>query len=251
MRVRFDAFEVDLLSGEIRKQGSRVRLQEQPFRVLAALVQRRGQVVTKEELRKAVWTEDTFVDFEHSLATAVAKIREMLGDAVGEPRFIQTLRGRGYRFIAPVEEVDETAPRSTGKIRVAVLPFENLSADAQHEAFCDGLTEELISQAGRLNPQRLGVIARTSAMQYKRSQKTVEQIGRELDVAFVVEGSVRRENGHVRVTAQLIQVQDQTHLWAETYDRDAANVFEVQHDVASRVTGSLALELLPDCSWKV
>jgi TolB-like protein/Tfp pilus assembly protein PilF len=131
------------------------------------------------------------------------------------------------------------------KVMLAVLPMENLSGDPQQEFFSDGLTEEMIAQLGRLEPKRLGVIARTSAMQYKHTPKSIGQIGRELGVEYVLEGSVRRAGSRVRVTAQLIQVSDQTHLWAESFERDVADVFAVQAEVAERVARSLAIELLP------
>src|SRR4029077_18887546 len=138
-------------------------------------------------------------------------------------------------------------PQSTGaqRIMLAVLPFENLSGDPKQEYFSDGLTEEMISQLGRWQPRRLGVIARTSATHYKGSKKRIDEIGRELAVSYILEGSVRRDEGRVRITAELIHVADQTPLWSETYDRDTADVFAVQSEVASRITQSLALELLP------
>src|SRR6202045_1946019 len=101
--LRFGVFEVDLTAGELRKSGARIRLQEQPFQVLTALLQNAGQVVTRDELRKRIWPADTFVDFDHSLNTAVNKIRESLGDSASSPRFVETLARRGYRFIAPVD----------------------------------------------------------------------------------------------------------------------------------------------------
>ena len=131
------------------------------------------------------------------------------------------------------------------RIMLAVLPFENLSGDPRQEYFSDGLTEEMISQLGRWQPQRLGVIARTSATQYKGSNKRIDQIGHELGVSYILEGSVRREYDRVRINAELIHVVDQTPLWSETYERQAADVFAVQSEVASRITQSLALELLP------
>ncbi|HEY7679285.1 MAG TPA: protein kinase, partial [Terriglobia bacterium] len=137
--------------------------------------------------------------------------------------------------------------RGTGaeKVMLAVLPFENLSGDAEQGYFSDGMTEELIAQLGRLRPQQLGVIARTSAMRYKHSGKGIDQIGRELGVDYILEGSVRREAGRVRITAQLIQVRDQTHLWAENYERALTDVFALQSDVSRRVADSLAVQLLP------
>ncbi len=131
-----------------------------------------------------------------------------------------------------------------GRLMLAVLPLENRSADAEQEYFTDGMTEELITHLGRLQPKRLGVIARTSAMRYKKSPKSIEEIGRELGVEYVVEGSVRRAGDRVRITTQLIQVADQSHLWAETFDRRLADVFEVQDEVAAAVAKALEVELV-------
>jgi TolB-like protein len=129
---------------------------------------------------------------------------------------------------------------------MAVLPFDNLSPEPEQEFFSDGLTEEMISELGRMDPKRLGVIARTSAMLYKHSGKRIDEIGRELGVDYILEGSVRRTENRARITAQLIHVPDQTHLWAESYDRDLADILRVQHEVARRVADSLAVELLPE-----
>ena len=132
-----------------------------------------------------------------------------------------------------------------GKIMLTVLPFENLGGDPDQEYFSDGLTEEMISQLGRLHPERLGVIARTSAMHYKNTQKRIDQIGEELGVGYVLEGTVRRADDRVRITAQLVQVGDQTQLWAETYERRLADIFAIQNEVAARIARSLTVELLP------
>lgn len=139
-------------------------------------------------------------------------------------------------------------PRMTpraAKILLAVLPFENLNRDPQEEYFCDGLTDEMINQLGRLFPQRLGVIARTSAMQYKRSPKGISQIGKELGVGYILETSVRRQRSQVHIATQLIQVRDQSTLWSETYDYNVASVFSLETDVSQRIANSLALHLLP------
>lgn len=127
---------------------------------------------------------------------------------------------------------------------VAVLPFENLSGDGEQDYFSDGMTEEMIAQLGRLHPQSLGVIARTSAMTYKGVNKDIARIGRELGVDFVVEGSVRREQDRIRITAQLIQVSDQTHLWSESYDRSSGDALKVQGEVADQIAHALAIRLL-------
>ena len=137
---------------------------------------------------------------------------------------------------------------NTGKVMLAVLPFENLSGDAQQEYLSSGLTEELITQLGSLEPARLGVIARTSATQYKDSHKDVRQISKELGVDYVLEGSVRREGDRVRVTAQLIQARDQTHLWAKEYDRNLSGILVLQSDVAGAVAREIQLRLTPEQS---
>lgn len=137
----------------------------------------------------------------------------------------------------------QNAPR--GKVMLAVLPFANLSGDVHEDYFAEGLTEEMIAQLGQLQPTRLGVIARTSTVRYKDTKETAAQIGRELGVGYLLEGSVRRSGGRVRVTAQLIQAAEQTHLWAETYERPLADVLEIQTEIAEKITHSLSIQLLP------
>ncbi|HUK43583.1 MAG TPA: tetratricopeptide repeat protein [Candidatus Bathyarchaeia archaeon] len=134
---------------------------------------------------------------------------------------------------------------ASGRVMLAVLPFLNLSGDPRQEYFADGLTEEMITDLGRLNPQALGVIARTSAMKYKGSKQDVGEIGRALGVRYVLEGSVRREGDLIRVSAQLIQVSDQTHLWAQNYQRDVKDILKVQRDVAQAIAGKIQIELSP------
>jgi TolB-like protein/Tfp pilus assembly protein PilF len=245
--VCFATFEVDLESGELRRQGVKIRLTEQAFQVLAALIEHPGDVVRRKELRDRLWPGVSFVDFDHGLNKAINRLRDTLNDSATNPRFIETVARRGYRFIVPV--VKKGVLRSTSVVpkrpRLAVLPFESIPPDPAEEFFADGLTEEMISELGRLNPSRLGVIARTSAMQYKRTTKRVDEIGTELDVDYILEGSVRRSESRARITMQLIQVRDQTHLWAESYNRHLTDILQVQHEVAQRVATSLALELLP------
>jgi len=238
--VRFAAFTVDRQAGELRKNGVKVRLQEQPFQILSVLLERPGEVVTHEELRARLWSGDTFVDFEASLATAVKKLRRALADSATHPQFIETLPRRGYRFIAALE----VEPQA-GKPIVVVLPFENLTGDAGQEYFSDGMTEEMIARLGRLHPQRLGVIALVSAIRYKNTDKDINQIGRELGADYVLKGSVRRAGGRVRVTAELIQVKDRTHLWVERFEGDGANVAAFHSQIAGHIARSLQVELLP------
>jgi TolB-like protein/DNA-binding winged helix-turn-helix (wHTH) protein/Tfp pilus assembly protein PilF len=309
--IRFDIFELELKSGELRRDGALVKLQPQPFKALAFLADRAGQVVTREELQREIWGEEIFVDYEQGVNFCIKQIRAALGDDAQAPRFIETLPRRGYRFIAPVERKEENSSRENGlavapadtvisppetvpdpsaisatvsaprlrprvfliaafvaavmltpagyviwqglekkaippagKIILAVLPFENLSGDPEQDYFSDGLTEEMITRLGRLQPQRLGVIARTSAMTFKKSNKDIARIGAALGAAYILEGSVRREADRLRITAQLIQVNDQTHLWADTYDRRIHDALTIQSEVAERIAQSLAVKLL-------
>jgi TolB-like protein/DNA-binding winged helix-turn-helix (wHTH) protein len=284
---RFGAFEFDPQTGELRKQGFRVHLEGQPVAILTALLERRGELVTREELQKQLWPSDTFVDFERSLNAAIRRLRLALDDSAESPHYIETLARRGYRWVAPVRsayastDVESAAesvrpqvrpgwkrkaawavmavatisaaifflssrlrvPSSRGKVMLAVLPFQNLSEEAQQEYFADGLTEEMITQLGGLDPQHLGVIARTSVMGYKGVSKDAAQVARDLNVSYLLEGSVRRQGQRIRVSTQLIQASDQTHIWADSYDRDVSDVLKLQIEVAIAVADQIRLQL--------
>ncbi|MBI3406476.1 MAG: winged helix-turn-helix domain-containing protein [Acidobacteria bacterium] len=299
-QLRFGEFELDPVSGELRKGEITMRLKPQPVRVLTLLARNAGRAVLREEIRNEIWGQETFVDFERGLNSCITQIRAALGDDADAPRYIETLPRRGYRFIAavepdeisslPITETESVQPQKTrpwlwiagpalallvvtsiflwprspkaaapplGKIKLVVLPFERLDGNAEEDYFGEGMTEELITQLASLQSQRLGVIARTSAMHYRKSSKTVREIGQELGVNYVLEGSIRSidgvggKQGRIRITAQLIQVNDQTHLWAETFERDAKDLVNVQAEVARKVAQSLAIELLPnrEAAW--
>lgn len=267
--VHFGPFQLDLSAAELTQNGIKIKLAEQPFQVLAALLDRPGEIVTREELRRRLWHADTFVDFEHSLNAAVNRLREVLGDSPDKPRFIDTLPRHGYRFIAKVEKASPTPgvldvsrlmrvvagfaavailfgsyflwkkfhPSSSPRRHVvlAVLPLINLSGDRQHDYVSDGLTEEITSQLGRLQPEKLRVIARTSATNYRGTTKSIAQIGRELKADYILEGSVRHEAGRVRINVQLIQVRDQTYVWAAIYERPVSGVLALQSEIAETV----------------
>ncbi len=241
--VRFGAFEVNLCSRELRKHGMHLRMEEKPFQILEMLLERAGQVVTRKVLRERLWP-DVYVGYEHGLNTAVNKLRDLLGDSARSPRFVETLPRLGYRFIAPVITPGKSV--AAAKRMLLVLPFENLGCETDQEYFADGLTEEMISHLGRLNPKRLGVIARTSAIQYKDTKKSIGEIAAELNVDCVLEGSIRCDGQRLRITGQLIEARDQTHLWSATYDRYLRDILDVQTDVARQIGKALALELLPD-----
>ncbi len=247
--MRFGTFEIDLQSRELRKHGMRLRIEEQLFQILEMLLHRSGQVVTRRSLRERLWP-DTHVGYDHSLNTAINKLRDLLGDSAQSPRFVETVPRMGYRFIAPVVRPERAAAVAEKKM-MAVLPFENLGGNTEQDYFADGLTEEMTSHLGQLQPKRLGVIARTSSIQYKATKRTIGEIAQELGVDYVLEGSVRRAGRRVRVTAQLIETRDQAHLWSASYDRDLRDVLGVQADVARQIGTALAIELLPEDSSKV
>jgi TolB-like protein/Tfp pilus assembly protein PilF len=251
---RFGSFELDARSRELRTGTTVVRLQEQPFEILRLMLERPGQVVTREELRQRLWPEGTFVDFEHSLNAAIKRLRAALGDDAENPRFIETVPRRGYRFIAPMQDASRgpqgSAPHvRTGSaphlLRLAVLPFTNLGEDAGQEYFADGLTEEMIAQLGQMCRGRVGVIAHSSSMTFRDTRQRARDVGHALNAGYLLEGSVRRDGHRVRITARLVEAEPETLLWTETYDRQLTDWLSVQADVAGRIARSLAVELVP------
>jgi TolB-like protein/DNA-binding winged helix-turn-helix (wHTH) protein/Tfp pilus assembly protein PilF len=276
--IRFEDFEVDPASGELRKQGVKIKLQEQPFQALIALIERPGGVVTREELQERLWPPDTVVDFDRGLNKAINRVREALGDDAERPRFIETLPQRGYRFLAQVEsdlppEPPLSARRalrrrpalavaaalvvllvlaialrlqtaSTRIESIAVLPLENLSGNPGQEYFSDGLTDELIGEIARIGSLR--VISRTSSMRYKGgARKTVTEIARELNVDAILEGTVVQSGQRVRITAQLIRARDDRHILSESYERDLVDILALQGEVARAIAGQVQIKLTP------
>jgi TolB-like protein/Flp pilus assembly protein TadD len=235
--VRFGSFELDFRANELRKQGAKVKLQEQPFQILQVLLLRPGEIITREELQQRIWPSDTFVDFDHGLYNAIKRLREALSDSAETPRFVETLSRRGYRFVGKIEC---EAPRVRS---LAVLPLENLSHDPEQEYFAEGMTEALITTLAKIGELR--VVSRTSAKQYKGVHKPVREIARELEVDAIVEGSVLRAGRRVRITAQLIDAARESHLWAESYERDLRNVLALQSEVAQAVAREIRVKLTP------
>jgi TolB-like protein/Tfp pilus assembly protein PilF len=234
--IRFGDFAIDLQAGRLLKHGAKVRLREQPFQVLASLLEHAGQVVTREELRQRLWPDDVFVDFENSLNIAIGRLREALGDSAEQPHFIETMPRRGYRFIAEVYTLPAAAaePKSS-RARLIVLPFVNLSGDPAQEYFSDAMTDEIITAIAGIAPEQLAVIARTTAMHYKGSHKDVARISREIGVDYVVEGGVRREKDQVAINVQLIQTSDQAHVFAKKYDTGMRDIFSVYGCIAQAI----------------
>jgi TolB-like protein/DNA-binding winged helix-turn-helix (wHTH) protein/Flp pilus assembly protein TadD len=307
--VRFgDELELDRGAYELRRSGRALKLERIPMEILLLLIERRGQLVAREDIIGRIWGKDVFLDTDSSINGAIRKVRQALKDDPENPFFVQTVTGKGYRFIAPVTEAEipdqegggknldssktiaseepaalaatregrvsltsgpwvaslaallvvvlvagiygvrfrgRSQPASEHRVMLAVLPFGNLSNDPEQEYFSDGLTEETITDLGELNPERLGVIARTSAASYKHTNKTIAQIGRELGVDYILEGSVRREGGVARISAQLIRVKDQVHLWAHNYERDTEGLLALQNELARAIAQQVQVKLAP------
>jgi len=248
---RFGRFEIDSRTRELRKDGVRLRLQEQPFALLALMLEHPGELLTRDELRDRLWPEGTFVDFEHGLNAAIKRLRAVLGDNAERPRFVETLHRRGYRFIAKVERINghgayELVAATDTRQRLAVLPFTTLGEASAPESFACGLTEELVTQLGRLCSDRLGVVARSSSSRVQRADRTAREIGTAIRARYLVEGTVRRDTSRIRITAQLIEADTETQLWADSYDRAVADSLLVQSDVATQIVRAVAKELLPD-----
>ena len=305
--VQFGTFRADFRTGELRRQGVQIKLQGKPLQLLAVLVQHPGELVTRDELRRTLWGDQTFVDFERSLNIAITKLRAALGDSADNPRFVETLPRRGYRFIAPltVGTEQQTIPASSdtgaaqaqspptkteappamseagpgaaeqrpvrrpsrrralligalsvpavaaavfagiwvaeqrgtgGPPRVeslAVLPLENLSGDADQEFLADAVTDALITELGKIDAVR--VVSRTSIVRYKGVRKALPDIGRELRVDAVVEGSVVRSGNRIRITAQLVHAASDRHLWAQAFERDMHDVLALYTDVSEAI----------------
>ena len=315
--VRFGLFEVDLDNNELRKRGVRLKLQDQPQNLLKMLLEHPGTLVTRDELRNRLWKPGTYVEFDHSLNTAVMRLREVLGDSSENPMFIETVPRKGYRFIAPVQEVKRetlppsqsepllasstpviiaelpqatqpsqmqilavpspptrqvalsralvaglsafalllaglyifranlgfTSPETKEITSIAVLPMQNLSGDANQDYFADGMTDELIASLARISSLR--VISRTTAMDYKGTHESLEKIARDLHVDAVVEGTVLRSGDRVRITAELVQVSTDRHLWADTYESQMDDVLTLQNRVATAIVSEIRIKLTP------
>jgi TolB-like protein/DNA-binding winged helix-turn-helix (wHTH) protein/Flp pilus assembly protein TadD len=301
--VRFGTFEVSLASNEMRKAGVKIRVQQQPMKLLEILLEHPGEVVTRDELRSRIWADENFGDFDQAVNIAIAKLRNALGDSAESPRYIETLPKRGYRFIAEVSVVDTGTPakapestagdwtgiepglqhqgvaptvapkrwvwskrrtivafvvvlslsipavwlfrsweRSSAGIRsIAVLPLDNLSGDASQDYFSDGMTDELITDLAKIKALR--VISRTSVMRYKGTHTPLPEIARALKVDAIVEGSVLRSGEQVRITAQLIQVPADKHLWAESYEGNLSDTLALQNKVARAVAEQIRIEV--------
>jgi TolB-like protein/DNA-binding winged helix-turn-helix (wHTH) protein len=272
--VRFGLFELDLRTRQLTKNGVTIRLPQQPIQVLSLLLERPGEIVTREELRRRLWPSDVFVDFDHGLNKSIQKLRDALGDSAASPRFIETIPRIGYRFIGPSNGATAVLELTSGtnvlqpqnlvsappgqfagsrRVRwlliaawialgaltagwlihsrlrasesiqsLAVLPLDNLSGDSSQDYFADGMTDELITMLAK--DSTLRVVSRTSVMQYRGARRPLPEIARALHADAILEGSVSRSANQVHMTLQLIRADTDSHLWADSYQRDANDV---------------------------
>lgn len=272
--ARFGLFELDLRAAELRREGVKVKLQDQPFRLLALLVENAGQTVTRDQLRQSLWPSE-FVDFDHSLNAAVGKLRSALEDSADSPRFIETVAKRGYRFVAPVSwnATSPAAPRAPSSqshamviavavlllvtaagallLRtrtvsqplidsIAILPFT--TDEHGGDAVSDGLTEILIDTMSRVPGLR--VMARSTVFRYKNRLLDTQQIGRTLDVGGVVVGRIHREQGQSTLHVELIAVRDGTQLWGNQFDLAGTN-FAIADRIAAALSDRLRRDRAP------
>jgi DNA-binding winged helix-turn-helix (wHTH) protein/TolB-like protein len=275
-RVRFGLFDFDPASGELRREGVPVRLQAQPAQVLAVLVGRVGEVVTRETLREAVWGAETYVDFERGLNYCIAQIRSALGDAADSPRFIRTVPKRGYQFIAPVEGMAAelavpkaptpsrvprwAIPAATALIlavavlvlatRPAALPntiavcrFDNQTGDPALDRFADALADNVVAEMTASDAGHYGIIGNAAILRRPRAERDLGAIAASLHSAYVVIGQVQRDGARLRVLAHLIRLPQQTHVWVARFDGLAGDPSPAVSNLAQRIAGDFSRHL--------
>jgi len=240
--IRFGLFEFDFQSAELRRRGLRIHLLGQPARILALLLERPGELLTREQIQKELWPADTFVDFEHSLNAAMKRLRRTLGDSPNNPRFIETLPRRGYRFIAHVDRPEAAVARPSGVIdSLAVLPFVNAAADPETEYLTDGITESIINSLSQLSGVR--VMARSTVFRYKDRDLDPRSIGQQLNVQAVLIGRVLPRGDSLVIGAELVEVSSGWQLWGEQYSRGLADILAVEEEISRVISGKLRVRL--------
>jgi DNA-binding winged helix-turn-helix (wHTH) protein/TolB-like protein len=261
--VRFGLFDFDPAASQLRREGLPVRLQAQPAQVLAVLLEHAGEVVTREELRSAVWGAGTFVDFDRGLNFCIAQIRAALGDSADSPRFIKTIPKQGYQFIAPLlapRAAVSAAPRKMWNryvlaamaavilcalpalvyafrrpVNIAVLRFDNETGIAEMDRFAGGLTDAVVADLTTAGGSRYGIIGNAAILGKPRSERDLNAIHSSLKAGYVVLGQVQRNGSHLRILAHLIRLPEQTHVWVVRYDGDAADPLAVEDQLARRI----------------
>jgi TolB-like protein/Tfp pilus assembly protein PilF len=248
--VRFATFEADLSARELRKNGARIRLQDQPFRLLALLLESSGEVVTREEIRQKLWPGDTFVDFDKGLNVAINKIRGALGDSAEHPRFIETLPRRGYRFLASHGIQNDAHARASGPIdSIVVFRFENAVADPDTEYLAVGIPAGIIHSLSQI--PNLCVIAGSTLSTNKDREVDPLMTGRKLNVKALLTGRIWLRNGRLRLQVDLIHTADGHELWGDHYDRELTELFSVQDEISQEVSTKLRLRLAGEIAARV
>ncbi len=240
----FGEYRLDAGRLLLSRAGEPIPLSPKAFETLALLVRNAGKVLEKEELLRAVWP-DVIVE-ENNLNQNVSMLRRVFGESRGENRFIATVSGRGYRFLPKVRTISEEVSREPEHVCIGVLPFENIGAGADREYLADGLTEETIASLGQIDPEHISVIGRTSVMSYKRTLKTLAEIGKELNATYLVESSLRAEGDRLRIIAKLIRVRDQLQIWSASYDSGPGSMLAMQSELSRTIAEQIRLRLSPD-----
>ena len=241
---KFEGLELDRRSFSLRREGVLLRLDRKPLELLFMLVESRGAVISHQAALERVWGSDVFVNGEAAIYTAIKKIRQATGDA----SLIETVSGKGYRLrtkSSPGSEHTGGTPQQTTEPeqRLAILPLVNLSNDPEQSYFSDGLTEELILTVSKLLRGQMSVIARTSVMRCRSLARPVLEIAQELNVQYLLEGSVRRHSGRVRITVKLLRASDSATLWGENFEQPLGDVLSLQSEIALATARAIGLQV--------
>jgi DNA-binding winged helix-turn-helix (wHTH) protein/tetratricopeptide (TPR) repeat protein len=241
---KFGGFVLNPADKQLLREGKTVALPPKVFDTLLLLVESQARLVQKDDFLKRVWP-DSFVE-EVALAHCISHLRKALRDGTQGYTFIETVPKRGYRFVAAVEVVPAASHEASDPVRLAVLPFENLGAGSEREYLADGFTEETILALGRIDPEHLSVVGRTSMMAYRHTTKSLADIGRELDAAYLIESSVRAEGERLRIMSKLIRARDQVQIWSASYDSEPSSILEFQCKLSTAIAEQIRLRLSPE-----
>jgi TolB-like protein/Tfp pilus assembly protein PilF len=251
-RLQFGDFELDRPGYELRRLGAPVRMERIPMELLFVLAENPGCLIQRKTLVERVWGRAHFLEEDGALNTAVRKLRQALGDDAEKPRFIETVSGKGYRFMAAAVKATEPelpparelkAGADNHRILVVVFPFQPLSKDASESYISDGITDELISCLAEASPSQLGVIGRITATECHRRGMTVGEIGRELGAQFVIEGTVNGWHKRVRITVRIVQVSDQVGVWVRGYEREIGDLLAWHCEVAREIAAEVKIAI--------
>jgi DNA-binding winged helix-turn-helix (wHTH) protein len=248
--VSFGAFELNVSAAELKQNGIRVPLQNQPLQILMELTRRAGEIVTREELRQLLWAEETFVDYEQSLNKAINKLRYALGEDAQNPQWIETVARRGYRFMGALSGQSHAqkleANNKDGKIRIGIFPFHSVGVHGELEEFCHGLHEEICYAIGQLHHKKITIFPQQEGRELERD---LHQLAKECSLHYAIGGSVRRAGAGLRVTAKILSVQETSLLWIGAQDAASnADSLKFQMQLSEQIAGALHSVLLDTLS---